>query len=88
MIVDRNVVDTALEMLRPGLASDGFELHVGTLTEGGVQVVLEATPEACLDCLVSDDMMVQMIDAAIRKQGSEPGNVELVRQGFDDAGAG
>ena len=78
------VVEGALEILRPGLAADGFELRVGNIDESGaVSVILAATSEACLDCLVPDDLMVQIIESAIREQDVSLDHVDLIKEGFD-----
>ncbi len=83
-MVAAHVVESALDVLRPGLAADGFDLRAGTQRGAGVvEVVLEAKPDACLDCLVPDDLLVQILDEAIRSQDSSLGRVDLVKQGFD-----
>jgi hypothetical protein len=82
-MVDRNTVDVALDSLRPGLNSDGFELLPGELSGSSVEVVLAARPDACLDCLVPEDLMVAMIEAAIRDIDPSVGSVTLTKRGFD-----
>jgi hypothetical protein len=82
-MVQQNSVESALEMLRPGLAADGFDLRAGVLEDNDVQVILAARPDACLDCLVPDDLMIQIIDDSIRRQDPSLGAVELVREGFE-----
>jgi Fe-S cluster biogenesis protein NfuA len=85
-MVEEHIVESALATLRPSLATDGFDLRAGRLgADGDVQVILEAKPGACLDCLVPDDLMAQVIDDAIRSQDPSLGRIELVRQGFDVA---
>jgi Fe-S cluster biogenesis protein NfuA len=87
-MLQESVVESALTTLRPSLATDGFDLRVGRVDlDGHVQVILEAKPGACLDCLVPDALMVQVIDDAIRRQDPTLGRVELVRVGFDDVEA-
>jgi Fe-S cluster biogenesis protein NfuA len=77
-------VRTALETLRPSLDADGFDLYLESLrTDGTVVVILEARPDACLECLVPDDLLQQMIGASIRKQCPSVERVELVKRGFD-----
>lgn len=79
-----SAVESALDILRPGLTSDGFELRIGSLdADGAVQVILEAKPDACLDCLVPEEMMVQMIETAIRDQDPSLERVVLIKSGFD-----
>jgi hypothetical protein len=82
-MVQVSAVESALATLRPSLTADGFDLRVGTLTDETVQVILEAKPDACLDCLVPDELMVQMLDDAIRRNDDTLGTVELVREGFE-----
>lgn len=80
------LVESALATLRPGLGSDGFDLRIaeGEQAPGVVQVVLEATVDACADCLVPDEMLVRIIEAAIREQGEPLDHVVLVKEGFDN----
>jgi hypothetical protein len=77
-------VRSALDALRPSLDADGFDLYLDSMrTDGTVVVILEARPDACLECLVPDDLLIQMIGASIRKQCPSLGQVELVKRGFD-----
>ena len=76
-------VETALAGVRPALAADGFDLRLGSIEpDGSVKVVLEAKENACLDCLVPDDMMTQLITDAIRREDSSLERVDLVKEGF------
>ena len=87
-MIDEAVVESALASLRPSLATDGFDLRVGKLgPDTAVQVILEAKPDACLDCLVPEDLMVQVIDDAIRQKDPSLGRVEILREGFGDVAA-
>ena len=80
-----NLVEEALDMLRPGLAEDGFSLKLGTVDPGGsVKVILEAGPDSCLDCLVPEEMMVRILEDAIREKDASLDHVEILRVGFDD----
>jgi Fe-S cluster biogenesis protein NfuA len=77
-------VETALAGVRPALAADGFDLRLGSIgPDGSVKVVLEAKENACLDCLVPDEMLVQILDKAIRDQDAGLGSVVLDKVGFD-----
>jgi NifU-like domain len=77
-------IDQALETLRPGLHADGFDLRVGSVKPGGdVEVVLEARADACLECLVPDDLMVAMLENAIHDRDPQLGKVTLVKVGFE-----
>jgi Fe-S cluster biogenesis protein NfuA len=83
--MDQGAVESALDSLRPALMADNFALRVGALTpDGGVEVILEARPGACLDCLVRHETLVRIIEAAIRDKGGTLGTVTLLREGFDD----
>lgn len=80
------VIEEALEGLRSGLSVDGFDLRLGQITaDSDVEVVLEALPTACLDCLVPEGTMLKILDTAIRKREPRLGRVSLVHVGFEDA---
>ena len=81
--MEQSVIESALDSLRPALVADNFALRVGSLgDDGSVEVILEARPGACLDCLVPHDTLVRIIAAAIRDKGGPLGPVTLVREGF------
>jgi Fe-S cluster biogenesis protein NfuA len=83
--MESSAVENALEGLRPGLAADGFDLRLLAIEPGGrVDIVLEAKPDACLDCLVPQEMLVQIIEAAIRERDTRLDRVVLTRSGFAD----
>jgi hypothetical protein len=82
-MIAETAIESALEVLRPSLASDGFGLRAGQPAGNNVEVILSATADACLDCLVPDDLMVQMIGDAIRQQDPSLGEVTLVKEGFE-----
>ncbi len=84
-MVDQSNIDSALEPLRAGLGPDGFELRVGKIVGGDVQVILEAKPGACLECLVPDELMVSMLTDAVRREFPALDKVELIKEGFDAA---
>jgi Fe-S cluster biogenesis protein NfuA len=84
--VEPEVVEAALDELRPGLASDGFKLGLHELTsDGRIVIAVEALPTACMDCLVPDDMLTLMLETVIRGRSPEAGVVEIVKVGFDTA---
>lgn len=71
-------IDEALDSLRPGLDADGFELSLEDVaTDGAVHVGLMFTPDACMECLVPDELMVQMLEEAIRGTYPEMSHVVL-----------
>jgi Fe-S cluster biogenesis protein NfuA len=80
--VNVQAVEAALDLLRPGLRSDGLDLRLGALDGDIVQVVLEARPGACLDCVVPEPMMIQILETAIREREASLEHVELVKRGF------
>jgi len=83
--MDQSAVESALDSLRPALMADNFAVRVGSLSpDGSVEVILEARPGACLDCLVPHDALVRIIEAAIRDKDGSLGPVTLVREGFGD----
>jgi Fe-S cluster biogenesis protein NfuA len=84
MAIAEDAVHVALDALRPSLDADGFDIYLDSVTiDGTVVVILEARPGACLECLVPDELLIQMIDSAIRKQSASFSQLELVRKGFD-----
>lgn len=85
MTISDIMLETALDSLRPGLDADGFELHGdGRESDGTVRVTLRARSGACLDCLVPDDLLVQLIEDAIAQVcGGTAVAVKLVKLGFD-----
>lgn len=84
--MDQQSVNAALDTLRPSLTPDGFDLRVGELgPDGSVQVILEAKPDACVECMVPEEIIVQIVEDAIRRQDSSVTRVELVKYGFDQA---
>jgi hypothetical protein len=82
-MVEESNFESALDPLRAGLGPDGFELRVGGIVEDNVRIVLAAKAGACLDCLVPDDLMITMLEDAIRRVYPSLGKVELVKEGFD-----
>jgi len=77
-------VESALEKVRPALDADGFDLKLSSVgNDGAVEVILEARPDACMDCLVPDEMLVQIIETAIRAEDSGLRAVTLTKAGFD-----
>jgi Fe-S cluster biogenesis protein NfuA len=77
-------IEAALDQLRTGLDADGFRLGLHRLDpDGRIVISLEALPEACLDCLVPDAMLTQMVEMAVRGHVPDAPGVELVKIGFD-----
>lgn len=83
--MESTAVETALEKLRPGLAADGFDLRLQNIgADGSVEIALEAKPDACLECLVPDAILVQVIESAIRDQQGSVEKVILTKLGFEN----
>lgn len=76
-------VEEALATVRPSLQADGFTLSLESINmDGEATITLEALPDACADCLVPDEILVQILETAIRKSGSEVSRVVLTKRGF------
>ncbi len=74
----REKIEKALERLRPALAADGFVLLLESVAaDGSVSVALEATPEACMECLVPDDVLVSILERTIREEEPSVGRVRV-----------
>ena len=84
--MDIDQLDQALDVIRPSLSEDGFRLSVERSgVDGTVDVVLAATPDACMDCLVPDDMLLQIVETALKAEYPSVRHVRLRKVGFDDA---
>jgi hypothetical protein len=80
-------LEQALAVIRPSLGADGYDLRVGDDSDASfVEVILEASPDACADCLVPDDVLVQIIQVAASEQG-DARSVQLRKVGFDSSGS-
>jgi len=78
----KEAVEEALTELRPSLAADGFDLQLDSMDQGEVHVGLVANPDACMDCLVPDEMLVQILETSIRKRYPNLSEVVLTKHGF------
>lgn len=78
----QQAVEEALTELRPSLAADGFDLQLDGMEGTEVEVGLVAKPDACMDCLVPDAMLVQILEASIRRRYPGLSRVTLVKHGF------
>jgi Fe-S cluster biogenesis protein NfuA len=82
--MENTAADAAVQQLRPALTADGFDLRLGPArTDGAVEIILEAKPGACLDCLVPEETMLAVIETALREEGEATGRVILTKVGFD-----
>lgn len=81
---DTDQIEAALDELRPSFDSDGFSLRQGTdRPDGTVVIELVASPQACLDCLVPDDLLVGMLTNLIQAKDTTVDAVALEKVGFD-----
>lgn len=85
--MDLRQLDAALDPIRPSLDTDGFSLHVSTRDADTVRVVLEATPAACLDCLVPADLLERIVLDALSHCDTSVRRIDIERRGFGPTGA-
>ena len=77
-------IQTVLDELRPSFEGDGFDLSIGSISaDGTVDIVFTAGADACAECLVPDDVLIQILDSAIRDKGAVISGVTLTKVGFD-----
>jgi len=75
-------IESALETIRPSLGADGYVLRIGETKVDSVEIILEALPEACSDCMVPDAVLQQILEVAIKDNGDDR-PVRLSKVGFD-----
>ena len=62
-------IEKALQKLQPALAADGFVLRLESVnSDGSVSVALDATSDACMDCLIPDHVLVSILERAVREE--------------------
>jgi hypothetical protein len=71
-------VTAALEPLAEALLADGYELRATQTDERGARVEVVATPEACADCLVPQDVFMAIIRTRLTEVLSGDWQVEVV----------
>lgn len=72
-------IENVLRNLRGSFSEDGFDLHTGAIDHDSVEVIIEALPGACLECLVPDEVMLQIFQNAIREAVPDVGAVTLTK---------
>jgi hypothetical protein len=70
-------VKERLEPVSKMLAGDGYELRVELHDDGLIAVVVEATPDACVDCLVPSEVMEGVLRANLGEDELRAGGHEL-----------
>ena len=82
--MDQQAVDESLAGVRTGLEADGFKLYADQVSDdGNVVVVLEAVSADCLNCLVPDAMLEQIVGQAVRSNVPGVTHVTLEKRGFE-----
>ena len=75
-----NILKTLNELTRSSLSKDGFQLKLKKVDSNGVvKVLLEAQEGACIDCLVPDEILIELIEMKIRSIYPELKYVELIK---------
>ena len=83
--MENTAAEEALRQLRPALSADGFDLSLGPArADGAVEIILEAKPGACVDCLVPDETVLSIVEMALREAGGPSQHVILTKVGFSD----
>jgi Fe-S cluster biogenesis protein NfuA len=79
-------LELAIEELRPSFEADNFTVLLDRLSAGGdVTIGIEAMPGACLDCMIPDGMLLQVVEACVRRHAPEVRTVAVVKRGFTAA---
>lgn len=77
-------IEGSLEVLRAALDADGFTLTIENVNDvtGIVHVSLTAAIGACIDCLVPDAMITQIVENAVKNVTPDFYRVVLDKVGF------
>lgn len=57
----RSALETALKPFIESFAADGYHLKVLNFDGGTLDLAIEAEPHACAECLVPQNMMVELV---------------------------
>jgi len=67
--MQKETIESALALLNPSLEADGFKLNLESIDpRGTIRVVLEAKEGACLECLVPDEILNNMIKQVLQEK--------------------
>jgi Fe-S cluster biogenesis protein NfuA len=79
--VDR-ALELAIDELRPSFEADNFKVVLDEVSDrGDVVIAVEATPEACLDCMIPDGLLQQVVEACVRRYAPDVKSVTVVKRG-------
>ena len=70
-------VDSALAGLREGFQADGADLQVVSAEAGVARIRLVVTEATCLECIVPNPILQQVIEASVRQAWPEVHRVEV-----------
>jgi hypothetical protein len=82
------VAEEVMQRLEPVsrmLGGDGYSLQVELHEDGLIAVAVEATPEACVDCLVPSEVMEGVLRANLGEDDLQAGGHELTLK-YPDGG--
>lgn len=80
-VIDAVVVDSALAQFREMMATDGYLLSWSPADAGRILIRIDASPEACADCLVPAPVFQAMMTSALADTPYEIANVILPTEG-------
>ena len=69
---------TSLDGLIAGLSADGYVLDVRSSGDGRVEITIDATAEACADCLVPKDVMRSIAATMMNGAGASVAEDDIV----------
>ncbi len=77
----RDQLERVIAEFRPGFQADGMDVAVGTIDSAGeVQIKVLLGPDACIECLIPEDLMADMFKAAMRDVMPNLTRINIVRE--------
>ncbi len=77
----REQLERVVADFRPGFQADGMDIAVGAIDPAGaVQIKVLLGPDACIECLIPEDLMVEMFKAAMREVMPNLARIDIVRE--------